>query len=69
MPQNISSEMHQMSKVICNVPKGSSDSEGKHSFWAMERLHARAGPGIWEFRQRFTHLPVKWVTSVSTTLK
>lgn len=59
MPQHISSEMHQISQVICNIPKWSSDSEGKHSFRAMERLQGRAGHGIWEFRQCFTHLPVK----------
>ena len=59
MPQNISREMHLISKVICNIPKWSSDSEGTHCFRAMERLQARAGRGIWEFRQCFTHLPVK----------
>lgn len=35
----------------------------------MERLHQRAGHGIWEFRHCFLHLPVNWVTSFWTTLK
>lgn len=42
MPRNTSSKTHEISEVICNIPKWSSDSERKHLFWAMEKLHAES---------------------------
>lgn len=51
--ERLDATKHQISQVICNMPKWSSDSEGEHSSPAVQSL-LRAGPGIWEFRQCLT---------------